>query len=112
MTSSRNCRITSWVLRIFHDALASDWNKELFIDQDILNGIALWLTSQFRSDRRRWEETSDQYYDRNMWVGTKSENIVKKLLNTFRVTVFSLFIFQNSRTASMKMGSVLNGIFQ
>ena len=64
----QSSRLTSWVLRVFHDCFASKWSEELFMEVETLNSIALWLTSQFNVAAQRWEETSDEYYDRNMWV--------------------------------------------
>ena len=62
------CRLTSWVLRVLHDAHASEWSEILFIETKVLNNIALWILEQFNASASRWEETSDDYYDRNMLV--------------------------------------------
>ena len=56
------------MLRVLHDAHASEWSEILFIETKVLNNIALWILEQFNASASRWEETSDDYYDRNMLV--------------------------------------------
>jgi hypothetical protein len=55
-------------LRHLHNGHISQWSEELALEQSLLNKMALWMTEQFNEATGRFEETSDNVYDRNMEV--------------------------------------------
>ena len=53
-----------------HEAHASEWEPQLYIETEVLNKIALWVTAQFNETTERFEETSDIIYDRHFMVSS------------------------------------------
>lgn len=64
---SKSCVwVTSFILRYLHKTLMTDWAKQVYIDLELMNKIARWLVQQ-QNEEGAFVETSDSYYDRNMW---------------------------------------------
>lgn len=59
------------MLRSLHEAHASEWEPELYMETEMLNKIALWITDQFNETSQRFEETSDIIYDRHFLVSVR-----------------------------------------
>ena len=55
------------VLKYLHNALISTWAETIYVDVNILNNIAIWLTSQQNQDGS-FSETADYIYDRSFDV--------------------------------------------
>ncbi len=64
-------RVSAFVSRILHQALASEWSEDMFIPIDVVNKIALWLASQITEtdDGKGYFVETSVIYDRSMQVG-------------------------------------------
>ena len=60
--------MSSFVVKYLHDCMASEWGEEVYIDTDLLNKMAIWITNQQDVDDGHFEDTSGVLYDRNMNV--------------------------------------------
>ena len=62
--------MTSYVLDVLAQAALSEWEKWLFIDSAMLNGLALWIVDNQNSSTGAFPPTHPALYDIKMRVGT------------------------------------------
>lgn len=55
-------------MKTLHDILASEWNEQIFIEVELINQVALWITEQQDKRSGMFKETADFYYLRAFWV--------------------------------------------
>ncbi len=60
-------RLTAFVLTTLQDADEADWREFLFIENGLLNKVALWLTQQQDRQTGAFSESAP-FYDYNMRV--------------------------------------------
>ena len=62
--------MTSYVLDVLVQAALPEWEKWLFIDSAMLNGLALWIVDNQNSSTGAFPPTHPALYDIKMRVGT------------------------------------------
>ena len=61
-------RMTSRVLRVFHEIKESLWDEDLYITKDTMDKTATWLAQQYDPDTGAFWETDPVMHDRNINV--------------------------------------------
>lgn len=73
-------QLTSLVLKSLHNALISQWAEIVYVDVEILNQIAIWVSSQQDPNTGAFMETSEYYYDRSFLPNsTDAKNVTRTL---------------------------------
>ncbi len=58
-------RVSSFVGKVLHECLASEWGEDVFIPVEIVNKITMWITAQQHEDGH-FEDTAGVEYDRSV----------------------------------------------
>jgi hypothetical protein len=62
-------RLTAYVLKYLHATATSQWVQEVYVPTEVMNKMALWITSVQHSSGA-WFEPSGLYYNMNYYVST------------------------------------------
>ena len=67
-------RSTSQMLEAFSEASHPEWNDQLYLDPDVINGLALWLVDKQDPDTGAFQSVDDSYDIRMRVNRTKCGN--------------------------------------